>query len=83
MTNEIEIKDLYKWCSVPVNELVGHPGLKIPFRVVADSAKMGEVMAGVLVDEIKDANKEKRVCRAIVPCGPKCWYEPFVSIRTP
>jgi glucosamine-6-phosphate deaminase len=80
MPDEIGIKDLYKWCSVPVNELVGHKDLKIPFHMSADSAEMGETMARELIYEIMAANKDGRAVRAIIPCGPKCWYEPFTSI---
>ena len=77
---DIDIKDLHNWCKIPVEKLVDHPDLKIPFRLVADSAEMGEVMARDFVNEIKKANTEKRPIRAIVPCGPKSWYAPFTRI---
>lgn len=41
---------------------------------------MGEIMAREFVDEIKLANDEERPFRAIVPCGPKCWYAPFTRM---
>ena len=63
-----------------MTKLENHPDLKIPFRLVKDSAEMGEVMARGFVDAIKVANKEDRPFRAIVPCGPKCWYEPFTRM---
>src|SRR6185295_9421939 len=78
--SEINIKELHKWCKVPADKLVNHPDLKIPFRLVEDSAKMGEVMARDLVNEINAANNEGRPVRAIVPCGPKSWYAPFTRI---
>lgn len=78
--SEINLKDLYRWCSVDVKELENHPELKTPFRMVKDSADMGEVMARDFVEEIKLANREGRILRAIVPCGPKCWYGPFSKI---
>lgn len=77
---DINTKDLYKWCSLKVDKLVGHSELKVPFRLVNDSHEMGQVMARELVEEIKTANTQGRVCRAIVPCGPKCWYEPFTHM---
>lgn len=78
--SDIDIKDLYNWCKIPVQQLVGHPDLKIPFRLVKNSSEMGEVMAREFVNEIKYANAEGRNLRAIVPCGPKCWYAPFAHI---
>ena len=76
----MNIKDLYQWCSIPVDNLVDHPDLKIPFRLANDSADMGELMARELVEEIKKANREGKKFRAIVPCGPKCWYAPFTTM---
>jgi len=68
---------IYEYCSIPAEELEGHPLRKIPFRLIKDSAEMGELMSDTLIDEIKAANSEGRECYAIVPCGPKCWYAPF------
>lgn len=76
----MELKKLYQWCSVPAEKLEGHPDLKVPFRMVKDSAAMGELMARELADGIIKANGEKRAFRAIIPCGPVCWYGPFTRI---
>ena len=73
-------KQLYQWCQVPAAELEGRTDLRVPFRMVKDSAAMGEVMAAELVDGIADAAAAKREYRAIVPCGPKCWYAPFTRM---
>lgn len=78
--SDINIKDLYNWCKIPALELAGHPDLKVPFRLVKDSAELGQVIARDFVEEIKNANARKRELRAIVPCGPKCWYAPFAKM---
>ncbi len=78
--SEVDIKDLYNWCKIPAEELVNHPDRKIPFRLVRNSDEMGQVMARDFVNEIKSANADGRAIRAIVPCGPKCWYTPFAHI---
>src|SRR6266446_4186483 len=78
--SDINIKHLYNWCKILTNELVNHPDLKIPFRMVKDSNEMGEVMARDFANDIMNANEKGRLIRAIVPCGPKCWYEPFSRI---
>jgi len=74
------LAELRKWCSVPADELEGHPDLKIPFRLAADSAQMGEMMARELIDEVAAHNARGEPTRAIVPCGPMAWYEPFRRI---
>jgi glucosamine-6-phosphate deaminase len=76
--NNINIQELYTWCSIPAEQLVKHPNLKIPFRLSANSEDMGEVMARDFADEIKSSSGNS--FRAIVPCGPKCWYAPFTRI---
>lgn len=73
-------KELYEWCKIPYRELENHPQLKIPFRLCEDSAEMGRIMARELVDEIKAHDRRGEVTRAIIPCGPTCWYEPFTRL---
>jgi len=73
-------KDLYRWCRIPVEELVGHPDVRVPFRLVRDAEELGELMARDFVELIQENNSLNRATRAIVPCGPKSWYEPFTSL---
>lgn len=75
-----DLKQLYSWCSIPVDKLESNPSLKVRFRMVHESAQMGLLIARELIDEIKKANDEGRIYRAIIPCGPVCWYESFVRI---
>ena len=76
----IDKRDLYSWCSIPVDELENHKKLKVKFRLVETSEDMGLLMAREFVDEIIKANRENRIFRAIVPCGPRSWYKPFTDI---
>ncbi len=76
----ISPKQLYKWCKVPYQELEGHPDLKVPFRLVKDSESMGQLMARELVEEIQAAASRGERFRAIIPCGPSCWYRPFTDL---
>ena len=73
-------KQLYKWCSIPARELAQHAGLKVRFRVVRDSREMGELMARELVEGIEENNQRGRATRAIIPCGPTCWYKPYTEL---
>ena len=73
-------EQLYQWCRVPYHQLEGHPDLKIPFRLCQDSGEMGEIMARELVDEIGTHNERGEPTRAIIPCGPACWYRPFTDL---
>ena len=41
---------------------------------------MGQIMARELVDEIKRHNDRGELTRAIIPCGPNAWYQPFTDL---
>jgi glucosamine-6-phosphate deaminase len=73
-------QQLYQWCKVPADQLPGHPDLKVPFRMVGDSAEMGELMAAELIDLIEANNAAGKPTRAIIPCGPSCWYRPWARM---
>jgi len=73
-------EELYTWCSIPHDQLETHPDRKVPFRLCTDSTEMGHIMARELVDEIVAHNAEGQETRAIIPCGPSCWYEPFTDL---
>ena len=76
----IDPRDLYKWCSIPWNHLVSHPDRKVPLRICKDSAAMGDIMARELAEQIEACNDAGRTFRAIIPCGPNCWYKPFIDL---
>jgi glucosamine-6-phosphate deaminase len=61
-----------------MEELLTHPGKKVPLRIVKDAAALGEAMAQDFAEDIKKA--DGRVYHAIVPCGPREWYAPFARI---
>jgi glucosamine-6-phosphate deaminase len=76
----IPLPQLYSWCKIPYWELENHPLLKTPFRLCKDSAEMGGLMARELVNAIQTYNEKGEVIRAIIPCGPSCWYKPFTDM---
>lgn len=80
MKNPIRAEELYEWCRIPFDQLENNQHLKVPFRLVKDSPEMGELMASELAGVIIANNGEGKPTRAIIPCGPKCWYEPFTNL---
>jgi glucosamine-6-phosphate deaminase len=76
----VNVSQLHRWCAIPATELLGHRELRVRYRQVADSSELGELMASELIQTIEENNKQGRATRAIVPCGPTCWYEPFRSL---
>lgn len=78
--SHVNPRDLYRWCQVPVEEIANHPKLRVRFRLSRDSAEMGSLMARELVALIEENNRQGKATRAIIPCGPKCWYQPFTDL---
>ncbi len=77
LSSPVDARELRRWCAIPAEKLLGHPELRVRYRQVADSVELGALMARELVEVIEGNNKQGRARRAIVPCGPACWYEPF------
>ncbi len=80
MSEHVDRRQLYEWCRIPAEELPGHPRLRLPFRLVADSREMGGLMARELADLVEGNNRDGRPTRAIVPCGPSGWYAPWTEL---
>jgi glucosamine-6-phosphate deaminase len=76
----VNASELRRWCAIPASSLPGNPELRLPYRQVADSKELGTLMAKELVEVIEQNNKQGQATRAIIPCGPTCWYEPFRSL---
>jgi glucosamine-6-phosphate deaminase len=72
--------DLYRWCKVRAGDLPSHPDLRTRFHIVHDSVEMGQLMAEELVSLIEANNKQGLPTRAIIPCGPSCWYAPYTKL---
>ena len=77
LSSPVDARELRRWCAIPAEKLLGHPELRVRYRQVADSVELGALMAKELVEAIEENNRQGRSTRAIVPCGPTCWYEPF------
>lgn len=76
----VDPTELRRWCAIPAQELPGHRELRVPYRQVENSSELGELMARELVQTIEENNQQGRPTRAIIPCGPTCWYDPFRAL---
>ena len=72
----LDKREVLRICRIKVADFAKHHP-RVRYRIVKDSAEMGEVMSRELIDVVQENNREGRPTRAIVPCGPMAWYEPF------
>lgn len=80
MTRYVDPQDLLEWCQVAAEDLVDHPDRRVPLRICRDSAEMGSLMARELVADVVRSAEAGQTLRAILPCGPSSWYEPFTTM---
>jgi glucosamine-6-phosphate deaminase len=80
MSDHVDPRRLFEWCLIPAEALAGHPGLRVPFRMVEDAREMALLMARELVDLVAAHNADDRATRVIVPCGPSGWYAPWTEM---
>jgi glucosamine-6-phosphate deaminase len=76
----VDPRRLLEWCRIPAAQLPDHPALRIPYKQVDNSEEMGQLMAEDLAEVIDENNRKHLPTRAIIPCGPKCWYAPFANL---
>lgn len=76
----LDLRDLYRWCSIAADDLAGHPELRVPLRICAGAAELAQLMAGELADAVTEAAAAGTTLRAIIPCGPRGWYQPFTKL---
>lgn len=75
----VDPRRLYEWCRIPAGDLPGHPGLRVAFRQVENTDELGALIARELTDLIEENNARGADTRAIIPCGPRFWCEPFAQ----
>jgi len=80
MASEINFKDLYEWCQVPVDNLENHPDLKIKLKILETKEEVHQWIADDLIKEVKQKNAEGKPTRWILPCGPTKQYPIFADI---
>jgi len=72
-------QELFEWCKIPPEELVGHPKAKVKLKIVPTPQDVYRVFADTLCDELKANNAQGRPTRWILPCGPRGEYPLFIE----
>lgn len=72
-------QQLFEWCSIPAEQLVGHPKAKVPIRILATPADVHRDIAETMLEELKSNNAAGQPTRWILPCGPRAQYAIFIE----
>ena len=80
MASQINFKELYEWCQIPVKDLENHPDLKIKLKILDLKEEVYQWAADDLVKEVSQKNEFGEPTRWILPCGPTKQYPLFADI---
>jgi glucosamine-6-phosphate deaminase len=72
--------DLIRWCSIPADELPGHPDLAIPVDVVATEHDVYRTVAAEMFSELAANEAAGLETRWVLPCGPLGQYPLFAEM---
>jgi len=79
MANRIDKKDLFRWCSIPAENLVDHPESKVKVRMYDEKSEVFRRIADLMVEEVKQKNQQGMPTRWVLPAGPLDQYLYFIE----
>jgi glucosamine-6-phosphate deaminase len=79
MDYKISKEELFRWCSIPVDELQKQAGLKTRLLIKPDRAATMQMIGNMMADEVIQHNREGKITRWILPAGPTDEYDTFIA----
>ena len=79
MDFKISKKQLFKWCSIPWQELQDQPGLKAKLIIKEDRPTMMQMIGNMMADEVIQNNKAGKPTKWVLPAGPTDEYDIFIA----
>jgi len=79
MDYNISKEELFRWCSIPVDELEKQAGLKTRLLIKPDRAATMQMIGNMMADEVIQHNREGQITRWILPAGPTDEYDTFIA----
>jgi glucosamine-6-phosphate deaminase len=79
MTSNIDTKKMYEFCKIPVDQIEGHPELKVKIKIYETKDDVYQWVAQDMLEEVIRNNDNGKTTRWILPCGPTKQYPYFVK----
>lgn len=79
MDFKITRDELFKWCSIPYQEIEGHPDLKCKLALYENREVMMKAVGNLMTDEVIENNAKGLPTRWILPAGPMDEYDTFIA----
>jgi len=78
-TNRLTKEEIFKWCSVSGDELIGRAGLKTKLVVRKDRAVVMADLGNMMAEEVIEHNKRGIPTKWVLPAGPTDEYDIFTK----
>ena len=79
MDFKISREELYRWCSIPWQDLEKQPDLKTKLVIKEDRASMMSIIGNMMADEVIQHNAEGKLTKWVLPAGPTDEYDIFID----
>ncbi len=79
MDYKISREELFRWCSIPVDELNKRDDLKARLLMRRDRAETMQMIGNMMADEVIQHNRDGKITRWILPAGPTDEYDIFIA----
>lgn len=75
----ISREEMLKWCSIPKEELAGHPDSKVNFVMRDEKEEIFDIAANMMCEELIKNNAEGKVTKWVLGSGPSSHYPRFIE----
>lgn len=79
MDSKYTKENLFKWCSIPVDELSARGDLKAKLVMKEDRETIMKYIGNLMADEVIKNNAAGRITKWVLPAGPMDEYDTFIS----
>ncbi len=79
MDFHISKEELFRWCSIPWQELINQPNLKTKFALHETRATTMKMIGNMMADEIIKNNAANKLTKWVLPAGPTDEYDIFIN----
>lgn len=79
MKYEISREELFKWCSMPMNQLENSEDSKIKIDISENRKTAMDKIGNLMADEIIENNINNRITKWVLPAGPTDGYDIFIE----
>lgn len=78
-TNRLTKDEIFKWCSIPKEELLEQDGRKVKLEVRESREKLMVDLGNLMADEVIEHNKKGILTKWVLPAGPTDEYDTFTK----